>query len=71
MKSIQEKIIIGCGVWLIVLPFLGFPVGWKMVLTTITGVVLTYVGSLAYKRSLVKKNSMGTEIRTETFTETS
>ncbi len=71
MKLTQEKIIIGCGVWLIVLPFLGFPLGWKMVLTTVTGVVLAYVGALFYKRSRAKKAGMITETRTETFTETS
>ncbi len=71
MKSTQEKVVIGCGVWLIVLPFLGLPVSWKMILVTATGVVVTYVGALAYKRSLHKSGTVATETRTETFTETS
>ncbi len=68
MKSTQEKIIIGCGVWLIIFPFLGLPVSWKMILTVAMGVVITYIGALRYNRLRAKK---GTETRTETFTETS
>ena len=70
MNIKKEKLVLGLGVWLIVLPFLGFPETWKMVLTVVTGVIITYVGALLLKRSRMP-NSLATETKTETFTETS
>ena len=67
MKLIQEKIIIGAGVWLIILPFTGFPRSWKTALTIISGVVLVYVGALIWKRARMK--DIQPEVKTETFTQ--
>jgi uncharacterized membrane protein len=69
MKFAQEKVLLGCGVWLIILPFLGFPQVWKDILITVTGVVVTYVGALLYKKFRTRASMM--ETKTETFTETS
>lgn len=75
MKNIKEKIIIFIGVWLLVLPSMGFPSNWKSVFMVITGVVSIYVGLLMYrgakKVSLNPRSKVGNEIKAETFTETS
>jgi len=70
MKVIQEKVVIGCGVWLIVLPFTGFPSSWKTVLTMLTGLVIAYVGALLVKDARTREKSLNLETKTETFTET-
>ncbi len=70
MKLLQEKVVIGCGVWLIILPFTGFPRSWKTVLTILTGVVIAYVGALIFKKARKDSRHQGGERRTETFTET-
>lgn len=69
MKFIQEKTIIIGGIWLVVLPYTGFPSSWKTVLTLVTGLAFTYIGLLQYKRSKAAERSMHVETRTETFTE--
>lgn len=70
MKSL-EKIVIGLGLWLAVLPFLGFPLGWKSVLTAATGIVLMYLGALLYRKfRMMSAAANKVETRTETFTET-
>lgn len=68
MKDAQEKIVIGLGIWLMVLPFTGFPRSWKTVLTIATGVVVIYLGALLWRSARLKKQSG--ETRTGTFTET-
>ncbi len=71
MNTTKEKIVICLGVWIIVLPFLGFPESWKSVLFVLTGIVLAYVGALLYKRVHVDAQSHSVETEAETFTETS
>ena len=70
MRYTQEKCIIGAGVWLVILPFTGFPRGLKTVLTVLTGVFLLYVGALIYKRVRTQGTQVTGEIHTGTFTET-
>ncbi len=70
MKSSAEKIIIGCGVWLIILPFTGFPRSWKNAILIITGVVILYLGTRLWRTAAVRKMRRTQEVRTETFTET-
>ena len=70
MKMIQEKTVIGLGVWLMVLPFTGFPSSWKTVLTVATGLVALYFGALLFKRARTAMLASHEETRTETFTET-
>jgi len=69
MKTIQEKIVIGAGLWLILLPFTGFPSSWKMILAAVMGLVLVYVGALLFKKAREQHAGNG-EKKTETFTET-
>lgn len=44
------------GIWVAVLPYLGFPVSWKNVLFTFTGLGLIYVSFMLYKELKVKEN---------------
>jgi CDP-diglyceride synthetase len=66
MKLLQEKIVIGAGVFLIILPFTGFPSSWKTIFTVFIGVVLAYIGALIFKRTTKQKSP---ETKTETFTQ--
>lgn len=49
------------GIWLAVLPYLGFSYSWKDVLTTLSGLGLIFVSFMLYKES--KKG----EVEKETF----
>jgi len=42
-------ILLALGVWVTILPHLGFPYSWKDILGTITGLGLIYVSFLLYK----------------------
>ncbi len=44
--------VFGFGVWIFVLPFLGFPTVWKTVLFALSGVGLCYLSFLMYKREM-------------------
>ncbi len=44
----KEKTIFLVALWIIVLPFLGFPGSWKTVMFVLTGVALIYLGYLFY-----------------------
>lgn len=68
MKYIQERTVIIAGVILVLLPFSGFPRGWKMWITGLVGLVLIFVGTLLWKKAHpIHKTD---ETRTQTFTET-
>lgn len=49
-------IVLVLGIWIAVLPYLGFPYSWKNVLMTITGIGLIYVSFLLYKELKIKEN---------------
>ena len=70
MKYVHEKIVVIGSVWLIILPYTGFPLGWKKFFTVITGLIFLYIGLLLHKRVTELARSNHTEIRTDTFTET-
>lgn len=44
----KEKTLLIIGLWVIILPFLGFSISSKKVLFVITGVALFYLGYLFY-----------------------
>lgn len=71
MKLIQEKIVIGCGVLLLVLPFSGFPRSWKTVISFLIGVLIIYFGSLIFRKNSQKIDGANesVEIRRKAFTE--
>lgn len=70
MKSRKEKTLIGLGLWLFVLPFLGFPQAWKIWLTAATGLAVLYFAALLLKQSRDRNRALSNETKTGTFTET-
>lgn len=44
----KEKTLLIIGVWVAVLPFLGFPNNWRKVLFLLTGLALIYLSYLFY-----------------------
>ncbi len=69
MRSLQEKIVIGAGLGLAVLPFTGFPRSWKSIITVVLGLALAYVGALLLKAARTRARAAAPEVRTGTFTE--
>lgn len=69
MKNINEKAVIISGIWIVVLPYTGFPSSWKTVLLIITGLVLIYIGIALLKRKKQSEALDKSEKRTGTFTE--
>lgn len=45
----KARILLVLAIWLVVLPYLGFPYSWQDVLVSLTGLVLVYLGFLFYK----------------------
>jgi hypothetical protein len=44
----KEKTLFIIGLWVIILPFLGFPTNWRKALFVITGVAIVYLAYLFY-----------------------
>lgn len=57
----KARILLIFGVWVTVLPYLGFPYSWKNVLFTLSGIGLIYFSYTLYKESRTK------EVKTEVF----
>lgn len=55
------------GIWVAILPYLGFPYSWKDILGTLSGLGLVYVSFMIYKES--KKNEIKKEKPFENFSE--
>lgn len=49
MHMRTARILLGLGVWLAILPYLGFPYSWKMALVTLTGLGLIYISYAMYQ----------------------
>jgi len=47
----KMRIFLILGIWIAVLPYLGFPYSWKDILTTLSGLGLVYLGFKLYKES--------------------
>jgi amino acid permease len=45
----KARIFLFLGIWVVILPYLGFPSSWKDVLSTLTGLGLIYVSYILYK----------------------
>lgn len=60
----KEKTLLIIGLWVLVLPFLGFPSSWRAILYVITGISLIYLAYLFYleaKSRLMKINDNQTK----------
>ena len=47
----KAYILLAFGIWVTILPFLGFPYSWKNVLVAITGLGIIYFSFVIYKES--------------------
>ena len=51
----KVRILLVLGIWVAILPYLGFPYSWKDILTTLSGLGLIWVSFLLYKESKIKE----------------
>ena len=51
----KEKIILVLGIWVAILPYLGFPLYLKNILLVVTGLELIYIGYTMFKNSKIGK----------------
>lgn len=51
----RERILLILGIWVAILPYLGFPYFWKNVLFTLSGFILIYQSYLLYKKQKTKE----------------
>jgi hypothetical protein len=51
----RARILLFLGIWIVVLPYLGFPYSWKDVFTILSGLGVIYVSYRLYKESKVKE----------------
>jgi len=52
----RARILLILGIWVAILPYLGFPIFWKNILFTLTGLGLIYFGYILYKEAKIKEN---------------
>ena len=55
----KAYILLILGIWLAILPYLGFPYSWKDVLGSLTGLGLIYFSYVLYKEFKDKENKGG------------
>lgn len=65
----KARILLVLGVWITILPYLGFPYSWKDILTALSGIGLVYVSFALYKES--KKRETKKEKPLDNFRENS
>lgn len=63
----MARILLIIGIWVAILPYLGFPIFIKNLLFVITGLILVYFGLLFYKQAMKIKKKRTQKI--DTFTE--
>ena len=49
----KARILLILGIWISVLPYLGFPRSWKNILMTLSGFGLIYISFILYKESKI------------------
>jgi len=64
----KARLFLILGIWISILPYLGFPYSWKNILFTISGLVLIYLSYIIYKESKSKIQKTNTS---ENFSENS
>lgn len=53
----KARVLSFLGVWIAVLPFLGFPSSWKNILFTLSGIILVYLSYIFYRTGYKTKES--------------
>lgn len=56
------------GIWVAILPYLGFPYSWKNILFTISGLILIYLSYIVYSESKITEKK---ERTSDNFSENS
>jgi uncharacterized membrane protein len=51
----KARLLLILGVWVAILPYLGFPHSWKDVLFSLSGLVLVYLSYIIYRESKTEK----------------
>lgn len=51
----RERILLILGIWVAVLPYLGFPYFWKNILFSISGIILIYQSYIIHKATKEKE----------------
>ena len=54
---LQARILFTTGLWVAILPFLGFPKNIKNILFVLTGLFIIYIGLVVYKKIKLSKES--------------
>ena len=62
-----ERTLFIAGIWIAVLPYLGFPYSWKNVLFTISGLGLLYVSYTLYRAKQAKPEEKESDNFSENF----
>ncbi|MCU0660361.1 MAG: hypothetical protein MUD00_01990 [Candidatus Pacebacteria bacterium] len=62
----KQKAVFFLGIWVAILPFLGFPAAWKRVLAVISGIVIAYIAYTINKQRSVRKKEVQLVSETET-----
>ncbi|MCX6755142.1 MAG: hypothetical protein NT068_01185 [Candidatus Nomurabacteria bacterium] len=70
----KARIFLIIGIWVAILPYLGFPYSWKQTLFTLTGLGIMYFAYLIYKKEKidvenVKSANFDTSSEDEDFTQ--
>ncbi|MES2416121.1 MAG: hypothetical protein V4504_00240 [Patescibacteria group bacterium] len=68
MKTPRTLLILG--IWIAILPYLGFPYSWKKILLTLSGLAIAYVAYLLYKKELINIKNINS-LKFDNFSENS
>ena len=65
----KAKTLLILGIWVIVLPYLGFPQSYKNILFSLSGLALVYFGYILYKENKKEKDDFDNFSENHNFTE--
>lgn len=51
----RERIFLILGIWVALLPYLGFPYSWKNIFFTLSGLVLVYYSYIIYNENKIEE----------------
>jgi len=64
----KARIFLTLGIWVAILPYLGFPYSWKNILFTLSGLILIYLSYIVYRESKITEKK---EKTSDNFSENS
>ncbi len=67
MKNARTILILG--VWVAILPYLGFPYSWKQTLFTLSGLIFMYMAYLLYKKEKMERKEVKKAVSFDNFSE--